>query len=78
MENREAIVDNVPTHSWKCQDCGSTLSRYRWQGDIMCCECDALYNAFGQRLRDDYYGNPSVRDDDIDDLEGYERQYHDW
>ncbi len=39
------------------------------------CACGAWYNAFGQRLRDDWRGNPAWNgQDDLDDLEGFERQ----
>ena len=61
-----------PTWSKKC-DCGETVERWRGQGDVSC-RCGAQYNASGQRLRDDWRGNAAWRDDDIDDLEGFERQ----
>jgi len=38
------------------------------------CSCGAWYNAGGQRLRDDWCGNEARRHDDVDDLEGFERQ----
>ena len=56
---------------WEC-DCGATVYRYRGQGDVSCPECDAQYNCFGQRLRDDWRDNPSNYDDSIGDLEGFE------
>lgn len=63
-----------PTRTWECGDCGATVERWRGQGDVDCGECGALYNSFGQRLRDDWWGNPSWADDDVDDMEGFERQ----
>lgn len=67
--------DNVelPTHEWECGQCGRTVQRWRGQGDVDC-ECGAMYNAFGQRLRDDWRGNSSWQYDDVDDMEGFERQ----
>jgi hypothetical protein len=61
---------NVQGH---CDQCNETLYRYRGQGDIYC-DCGAIYNSFGQRLRDDLNTrpNPSEWDEDIDDLTGYE------
>lgn len=59
-----------------CDQCGELLFRYRGQGDISC-DCGAIYNSFGQRLRDDLYTrrNPSDYDEEIGDLEGYEMAY---
>lgn len=56
-----------------CDRCNQLLYRFRGQGDIHC-NCGAIYNAFGQRLRDDLNTrpNPSEWDEDIDDLTGYE------
>lgn len=64
-----------PTNSWPCQKCGTTVERYRGESDVSCPKCGAQYNASGQRLRDDWRGNSSNYDDDMDDMEGYERQY---
>lgn len=64
-----------PTRSWPCVDCGTTIERYRGMDDVQCPKCGAPYNSFGQRLRDDYAGNPSAYDEDISDLEGYEIQH---
>lgn len=60
-----------------CEVCGSLITRYRGEGGDLICptpDCPAIYNIFGQRLRDDLYThrNPSDYDDDIGDLEGYE------
>lgn len=57
----------------QCERCNRTVYRFRGQDDIHC-ECGAIYNCFGQRLRDDLYSrpNPSAYDDDIGDMEGYE------
>ena len=72
MEDNEMFVidTRVPTNTWTCGDCGETVARYRGQGDVFC-ECGALYNAGGQRLRDDApafgvggYWGPTPYDDD--------------
>lgn len=61
----------------QCDRCDATLTRYRGQGDIQCHICEANYNCFGQRLRDDLHTriNPSSYDEDIGDLEGDEISY---
>lgn len=64
-----------PANWWHCSDCNAHVERYRGQGDVQCPECGASYNAGGQRLRDDWSGNPSNYDDEISDLEGFESQY---
>ena len=58
--------------AWDCENCGKEVARYRGQGDVSCPHCDAQYNAFGQRLRDDWRDNMSNYDDEIGDMEGYE------
>lgn len=63
-----------PTWSKPCERCGTTIERFRGQGDVTCHHCGAEYNAGGQRLRDDWRGNPAWSNDEIDDLEGYELQ----
>lgn len=65
-----------PTWEKPCErpGCTGTVARYRGQGDVSCPKCDAEYNAFGQRLRDDWRGNRSAWDDDVDDMEGFEEQ----
>ncbi len=63
-----------PTWSKPCERCGDIVRRFRGEGDVSCPSCDAQYNAGGQRLRDDWRGNSSWYDDDIDDMEGFERQ----
>lgn len=60
--------------SWKCQKCSKTVYRFRGT-QVAHCDCGAQYNCFGQRLRDDWRGNPSNYDDEIGDLEGYEMQH---
>jgi hypothetical protein len=65
----------VPTWVKPCQECGTDVERYHGESDVTCGKCGAQYNAFGQRLRDDWRGNPSNYDDDIGDLEGYEIQH---
>ena len=71
--------ENEPTRTWQCEKCGETIERYRGMGDIQC-ECDTWYNSFGQRLRDDWQGNPSNYDEDISDMDGFEMQMarEDW
>ena len=64
-----------PTKVWNCDRCQATLERYRGESDITCWKCGAEYNAFGQRLRDDWRGNPSNYDENIGDMEGYEIQH---
>lgn len=61
------------THTWECGRCGKKVKRYRGQRDVTCA-CGAEYNSFGQRLRDDWRGNSSTWDADVDDMEGFERQ----
>lgn len=65
-----------PTWSKPCQNpgCAGTVERWRGETDVTCRTCGASYNAGGQRLRDDWRGNPSWHDDDIDDLTGFELQ----
>lgn len=56
-----------------CDKCNRVAYTYRGQGDFTH-ECGAIYNAFGQRLRDDLYTRPnrSEWDEDCDDMTGYE------
>lgn len=69
----EEWVADGPTHTWEC-DCGQTIERFRGEGDQMCGECGQWFNASGQRLRNDWMDNPSMYDDDISDMEGFEMQ----
>lgn len=64
-----------PTNTFKCADCGETCERYRGEYEVNCPKCGASHNAGGQRLRDDWRGNPSNYDDDTSDLEGFEIQH---
>lgn len=64
-----------PTWSKPCERCNHTVERWRGQGDVTCGNCGAEYNAGGQRLRDDWRGNPSSWDEDVSDLDGYEMQH---
>lgn len=66
-----------PTNTWKC-DCGETVERYRGEGEVQCPECDQWFNTSGQRLRNNWRGNPSGWDDEIGDMEGYEVQHIEW
>lgn len=65
---------STPTREWDCGHCGAKVRRYRGESDVTCV-CGAEYNAFGQRLRDDWRGNPSNYDENIGDLEGFEIQH---
>lgn len=65
----------------ECDVCHQPILRHRGDDDLMCTTagCPAIYNSFGQRLRDDLHTrvNPSSYDDDIGDLEGDEMSYAD-
>lgn len=68
---------DIPGWRMKCE-CGAIVEHYRG-GREPACRCGASYNTFGQRLRDDWAGNPSNWDDEIGDLEGFEIQHAgDW
>lgn len=67
----------TPSWSKPCERCGTFIERWFGQSDVSCPDCNAQYNAFGQRLRDDWRDNPSTWDDEISDLEGYEIQHAD-
>lgn len=55
------------TKTIECRHCGETL---RLAGRDTECDCGALYNGFGQLLRSQALRNPSMHDDEINDLEG--------
>lgn len=57
-----------------CDRCNRLIYRFRGQGGDLDCDCGAIYNICGQRLRDDLHTrrNLSEVDDDIDDLTGDE------
>lgn len=62
---------NTPTWTKACANCGEEISR--WPGTYgVSCSCGAEYNVSGQRLRDDYRSNPSLYNEDIGDMEGFE------
>ena len=42
------------------------------QGEVSCSRCGTEYNASGQRLRSWWRANPSIREEDISDLEDFE------
>lgn len=67
-----------PTPTWEkdCEapGCAGFVQRFRGEGDVTCSEGDHSYNAGGQRLRDNWRNNPAWLDDDMDDMEGYERE----
>jgi hypothetical protein len=61
-----------------CDHCKQTVTLWRGvAGGDVTCSCGAIYNAFGQRLRDDLYTrpNPSADDENIGDMEGDEMSY---
>ena len=68
----ERHESGTPTNWWHCGRCGRHINRHRGTSD-QTCVCGAEYNAGGQRLRDNWRDNRSWDDDDVDDLEGYER-----
>lgn len=87
-DNREGHYDNcqrvgAPTPEpaeapdWvkPCGNCGTSMERYRGMTYVYCGKCGAEHNAGGQRLRDDWRGNPSAWDEDVSDLDGYETQH---
>ena len=66
------IEYDMPKPTWEkpCERCSTIVARYRGQGDVVCA-CGAVYNAGGQRLRDDAptfgvggYWGPTPWDDD--------------
>lgn len=65
-------ICSAPTNTWTCP-CGQEMARYRGGGDQTCPSCRQWFNAFGQRLRQDWRQNPSNHDEDISDLEGLVR-----
>jgi hypothetical protein len=80
MSRTERVEDSVDDdgyivngyHRWDCQKCGAEVRRYRGQADVDCAQCGASYNAFGQRLKDNWRDNPSNYDSEIGDVEGDE------
>lgn len=60
--------------TWPCKQCGAIVTSWGHGEDTECDKCGAQYNAFGQRLRDDWRGNSSNYDEDMGDMEGFERQ----
>lgn len=59
-------------HEGPCDNCQASVTRWPGESDVQCLQCGAWYNAFGQRLRDDWRSNPSNYDEEIGDLEGFE------
>ena len=84
-ENYRRVEDTVDADgyvvsgysAWDCERCGEEIRRYRGTAEVACGGCGAWYNPSGQRLRDDWQGNPSNYDDEISDLDGYEIQHRD-
>lgn len=75
--SREVTRHKDGTTTWRCNTgkCDATVSRFRGQGDVKCWNCGQWFNAFGQRLRNDWMDNPSNHDENISDLEGFEIQH---
>ena len=72
MENFKVNDDTV---EGTCEDCGELVIEMRNSRDMRC-ECGALYNSYGQRLRDNAYLNPSNYDEEVGDMEGYEQSFY--
>lgn len=64
----------LATNRFPCASCGAELVRFRGDREVRC-SCGTEHNSAGQRLRDDWRGNPSNYDDEIGDLEGFEIQH---
>lgn len=62
--------DNSSTRTIECR-CGATLSVYSWWC-VTCHFCKREYNGSGQLLRQNWRDNPSLYDEDVSDLDGYE------
>ncbi len=60
--------------TWTC-DCVHSVTQHRGQADHCCSNCGQWFNAFGQRLRRDAMNNPSMHDEEIGDLEGFEMSH---
>lgn len=71
---QQSDTDDHANTQGNCDRCGTLILRFRGDDDIDCPKCGAIYNSFGQRLRDDLYSrpNPSSWDENIGDMEGYE------
>ncbi|AGK85842.1 hypothetical protein SEA_KERBEROS_94 [Mycobacterium phage Kerberos] len=78
VRDAEGFIIDGDYAAWDCSRCGHEVQRYRGQSDVDCRNCGACYNASGQRLRDDWRGNPSAWDDEVGDLEGFELQHSDY
>lgn len=78
-EQEEYLASEYPegnhqiTRVFRCDNCHRIIERWRGEDDLQC-QCGAWYNTFGQRLRDDWQGNPSNYDSNIGDMEGFEMQ----
>jgi hypothetical protein len=60
-----------------CDKCHAKLQSFRGQGSDIYCDCGAIYNIFGQRLRSDLNTrpNPSDTDENVGDMEGMEQAW---
>ena len=61
----------------ECDRCQRTNYRYRGDPNDIICQCGAIYNIFGQRLRDDLYSRPinDWDDEQYGDMEADERSW---
>ncbi len=72
-----SCIDDYRRYSireWDCDNCKRTVASHGGR-DTECTNCGAQYNGSGQRLVDDWRGNPSLYNDDIGDMEGHEIQH---
>ena len=58
--------------AWDCEKCGREVRRFRGSRSAECHDCGAQYSISGQRYRDNWRDNPSERDGDVGDMEGFE------
>lgn len=66
---RGRAIRTIPCERYGCDQ------RVRLATRPECDECGASYNAFGQRLRDNWQDNASNYNDEIGDMDGYEAMY---
>lgn len=66
--------DNPRYRTATCERVGCNEEVGTYGGADAYCTCGAIYNCFGQRLRDDLNSrpNPSDHDENVDDMTGYE------
>ena len=73
----DCVCEYRRTYTLVSFDCDSCKTEITTGGgrDVDCRKCGACYNGSGQRLRSDWRSNPSVYDDEVGDLEGFELQH---